>query len=264
MPIFSTYHYLTTYLGTHILLSDCVLQYSWRCPNLLSECTEPSELKPWMSNQPYTLSSSLFFFTSTPSVVPSWWRAPSYSQSVTMVASAVTPSSERWRWRWTAGTLTPPTRSVCCSWEKYVWVVPITPTVHNMFLKYMAYCFHLGWWVYLSFSPPLCRRLHHSPPPSLNTKGSWWSPWSTSQPNSHPQTRPKVGVDRTGEQTGGLSRLCLHLKQIPGSLYFWQYCLPLGKKSMTEEGGQLHVLIKEAKNLTAMKAGDVSDSFVKG
>eukprot|EP00063_Salmo_salar_P092842 XP_014067677.1 PREDICTED: synaptotagmin-like protein 4 isoform X3 [Salmo salar] len=40
--------------------------------------------------------------------------------------------------------------------------------------------------------------------------------------------------------------------------------LSLGNKSKTEEGGELHVLIKEAKNLTAMKAGDTSDSFVKG
>ncbi|XP_041709133.2 synaptotagmin-like protein 4 isoform X2 [Coregonus clupeaformis] len=40
--------------------------------------------------------------------------------------------------------------------------------------------------------------------------------------------------------------------------------LSLGKKSKTEQGGELHVLIKEAKNLTAMKAGDTSDSFVKG
>lgn len=39
---------------------------------------------------------------------------------------------------------------------------------------------------------------------------------------------------------------------------------PPGKKAKTEEGGELHVLIKEAKNLTAMKAGDTSDSFVKG
>ncbi|XP_046876647.1 synaptotagmin-like protein 4 isoform X2 [Hypomesus transpacificus] len=37
-----------------------------------------------------------------------------------------------------------------------------------------------------------------------------------------------------------------------------------GKKAKTEEGGELHILIKEAKNLTAMKAGDTSDSFVKG
>lgn len=33
---------------------------------------------------------------------------------------------------------------------------------------------------------------------------------------------------------------------------------------MTEEGGELHVLIKEAKNLMAMKTGGTSDSFVKG
>ncbi|TKS72187.1 Synaptotagmin-like protein 4 [Collichthys lucidus] len=37
-----------------------------------------------------------------------------------------------------------------------------------------------------------------------------------------------------------------------------------GKKAVTEEGGELHVLIKEAKNLMAMKPGDTSDSFVKG
>ncbi|KAJ8015735.1 hypothetical protein DPEC_G00029240 [Dallia pectoralis] len=40
--------------------------------------------------------------------------------------------------------------------------------------------------------------------------------------------------------------------------------LSLGKKARAEEGGELHVLIKEAKNLTAMKAGGTSDSFVKG
>ncbi|KAL0974109.1 hypothetical protein UPYG_G00215470 [Umbra pygmaea] len=40
--------------------------------------------------------------------------------------------------------------------------------------------------------------------------------------------------------------------------------LSLGKKPKTEEGGELHVMIKEAKNLTAMKAGGTSDSFVKG
>uniref|UniRef100_A0A674BJU7 Synaptotagmin-like protein 4 n=1 Tax=Salmo trutta TaxID=8032 RepID=A0A674BJU7_SALTR len=37
-----------------------------------------------------------------------------------------------------------------------------------------------------------------------------------------------------------------------------------GTRKKTEQGGELHVLIKEAKNLTAMKAGDTSDSFVKG
>ena len=37
-----------------------------------------------------------------------------------------------------------------------------------------------------------------------------------------------------------------------------------GKKPVTEEGGELHVLIKEAKNLVAMKSGGISDSFVKG
>lgn len=32
----------------------------------------------------------------------------------------------------------------------------------------------------------------------------------------------------------------------------------------TDAGGELHVLIKEAKNLTALKPGGSSDSFVKG
>ncbi|KAM3867011.1 synaptotagmin-like protein 4 [Diretmus argenteus] len=37
-----------------------------------------------------------------------------------------------------------------------------------------------------------------------------------------------------------------------------------GKKAKAEEEGELHVLIKEAKNLMAMKSGGTSDSFVKG
>ncbi|XP_038145486.1 synaptotagmin-like protein 4 isoform X1 [Cyprinodon tularosa] len=37
-----------------------------------------------------------------------------------------------------------------------------------------------------------------------------------------------------------------------------------GKKAAPQEGGELHVLIKEAKNLMAMKPGGMSDSFVKG
>uniref|UniRef100_UPI0037E7DF1F synaptotagmin-like protein 4 n=1 Tax=Semicossyphus pulcher TaxID=241346 RepID=UPI0037E7DF1F len=35
-------------------------------------------------------------------------------------------------------------------------------------------------------------------------------------------------------------------------------------KKVTEEGGELHILIKEAKNLMAMKPGGTTDSFVKG
>lgn len=37
-----------------------------------------------------------------------------------------------------------------------------------------------------------------------------------------------------------------------------------GKKSKPADGSELHVLIKEAKNLTALKAGGTCDSFVKG
>lgn len=39
---------------------------------------------------------------------------------------------------------------------------------------------------------------------------------------------------------------------------------PQGKKATMGQGGELHVLIKEAKNLMAMKTGGTSDSFVKG
>ncbi|XP_076851241.1 synaptotagmin-like protein 4 [Brachyhypopomus gauderio] len=37
-----------------------------------------------------------------------------------------------------------------------------------------------------------------------------------------------------------------------------------GKKAKADDSGELHVLIKEAKNLCAVKAGGTSDSFVKG
>lgn len=69
------------------------------------------------------------------------------------------------------------------------------------------------------------------------------------------------------EQTNRKAQSALSVRPIPTS-----GCLtllsPLGKRlslgKKTEQGGELHVLIKEAKNLTAMKAGDTSDSFVKG
>lgn len=41
-------------------------------------------------------------------------------------------------------------------------------------------------------------------------------------------------------------------------------CFNSGKKSGPEDGGELHVLIKEANNLIAMKAAGSSDTFVKG
>ncbi|KAM6151692.1 synaptotagmin-like protein 4 isoform 2-T2 [Rhynchocyon petersi] len=55
--------------------------------------------------------------------------------------------------------------------------------------------------------------------------------------------------------------LVVSLKYIPASK------LPVGgdrKKSKSGEGGELQVWIKEAKNLTAVKSGGTSDSFVKG
>uniref|UniRef100_A0A8B9J6Q1 Synaptotagmin-like 4 n=1 Tax=Astyanax mexicanus TaxID=7994 RepID=A0A8B9J6Q1_ASTMX len=46
--------------------------------------------------------------------------------------------------------------------------------------------------------------------------------------------------------------------------YLQQTKIRVSKKAKAESGGELHVLIKEAKNLSAMKAGGTSDSFVKG
>lgn len=37
-----------------------------------------------------------------------------------------------------------------------------------------------------------------------------------------------------------------------------------GKKAEPESGGELHVLIKEAKNLVGVKLGATLDTFVKG
>lgn len=37
-----------------------------------------------------------------------------------------------------------------------------------------------------------------------------------------------------------------------------------GKKEEVEDGGELHVLIKEAKNLVGVKLGATLDTFVKG
>lgn len=37
-----------------------------------------------------------------------------------------------------------------------------------------------------------------------------------------------------------------------------------GKKAEPVEGGELHVLIKEAKNLVGVKLGAMLDTFVKG
>lgn len=113
----------------------------------------------------------------------------------------------------------------------------------------------------------LYRRHHCSPLPSRSTKENCWFPWSTSRPRNHPLKRPKVRVSVSTEQTNRKAQSALSVRPIPTS-----GCLtllsPLGKRlslgKKTEQGGELHVLIKEAKNLTAMKAGDTSDSFVKG
>lgn len=46
--------------------------------------------------------------------------------------------------------------------------------------------------------------------------------------------------------------------------HFQTFVVFSGKKAATAEDGELHVLIKEAKDLLAMKSGEISDSFVKG
>ncbi|XP_053555353.1 synaptotagmin-like protein 4 [Bombina bombina] len=64
-----------------------------------------------------------------------------------------------------------------------------------------------------------------------------------------------------GGFTNYKGELVVSLKYIPPSK------VPGGserRKSKTEDGGELQVWIKEAKNLTAVKAGGTSDSFVKG
>ncbi|XP_028671722.1 synaptotagmin-like protein 4 [Erpetoichthys calabaricus] len=53
--------------------------------------------------------------------------------------------------------------------------------------------------------------------------------------------------------------LVISLKYVPQSKL-----QPQKSKSKKDEGGELHVLIKEARGLTAVKAGETSDSFVKG
>lgn len=45
---------------------------------------------------------------------------------------------------------------------------------------------------------------------------------------------------------------------------FLTICVSVSGKKPEIETGELHVLIKEAKSLTPMKTGDISDSFVKG
>lgn len=92
--------------------------------------------------------------------------------------------------------------------------------------------------------------------PSLNSKESWWSPWSMSHLKALDCRNSKVKLLYKMRKDYFFGTRCCSLK----------FCLPpLGKKVVEVEGGELHILIKEAKNLMAMKGGGgTSDSFVKG
>lgn len=86
----------------------------------------------------------------------------------------------------------------------------------------------------------------------LSTKGNWLSPWSLSHLKSKQLRKPKVKKKVAVSISGFASN-------------FWARLFSRSdKKARVEEGGELHVLIKEAKNLMAMKSGGTSDSFVKG
>lgn len=88
----------------------------------------------------------------------------------------------------------------------------------------------------------------------LSTKGNWLSPWSLSHLKSKQLRKPKVKRN---------SHFFFFISGFASN--FWARLFSRSdKKARVEEGGELHVLIKEAKNLMAMKSGGTSDSFVKG
>nr|XP_042709268.1 synaptotagmin-like protein 4 isoform X4 [Chrysemys picta bellii] len=70
----------------------------------------------------------------------------------------------------------------------------------------------------------------------------------------------KAGADSAGSQQYR-GELVVSMKYIPSSKHPGA---GNGKKGKREEGGELQVWIKEAKNLIAAKSGGTSDSFVKG
>uniref|UniRef100_A0A8C0GTG5 Synaptotagmin-like protein 4 n=1 Tax=Chelonoidis abingdonii TaxID=106734 RepID=A0A8C0GTG5_CHEAB len=70
----------------------------------------------------------------------------------------------------------------------------------------------------------------------------------------------KAGADSAGSQQYR-GELVVSMKYIPSSKHPGA---GNGKKGKREEGGELQVWIKEAKNLMAAKSGGTSDSFVKG
>lgn len=78
----------------------------------------------------------------------------------------------------------------------------------------------------------------------------------TPQKPTTEKTKGKNGIGKL-HLALALNKLCLTFESV-------SLISSLGKKSVMEEGGELHVLIKEAKNLMAMKTGGTSDSFVKG
>ena len=71
------------------------------------------------------------------------------------------------------------------------------------------------------------------------------------------------------ERLSGKTTLCVAVWRIKEQkqilkVFFYAEFLHLGKKAHAVEGGERHVLIKEAKSLVAMKGGATSDTFVKG
>uniref|UniRef100_A0A8D0GLK8 Synaptotagmin-like protein 4 n=1 Tax=Sphenodon punctatus TaxID=8508 RepID=A0A8D0GLK8_SPHPU len=70
----------------------------------------------------------------------------------------------------------------------------------------------------------------------------------------------KAGADVAGSQQYK-GEIVVSLKYIPSAKHPG---VGGGRKGKREEGGELQVWIKEAKNLTAAKSGGTSDSFVKG
>ncbi|XP_006026572.1 synaptotagmin-like protein 4 [Alligator sinensis] len=69
----------------------------------------------------------------------------------------------------------------------------------------------------------------------------------------------KAGADSSSPQYKG--ELVVSMKYIPSAKHLGA---STSRKGKWEEGGELQVWIKEAKNLTAAKSGGTSDSFVKG
>ncbi|XP_018589181.2 synaptotagmin-like protein 4 isoform X2 [Scleropages formosus] len=92
---------------------------------------------------------------------------------------------------------------------------------------------------------------------------------STSLVSTHDECVPLRGKATSPSQSSAFAQykgeLVISLKYVDASETPVEATKGKEKKKKSKgAGGELHVLIKEAKNLTAMKAGGTSDSFVKG